>query len=210
MQSKIFSVLIATAIFISSVNFAFAETIPLISPTGNHIGEKPPLQYSIEYLDPKGITTVGPTGIIFAPFSDSATQDPTILPLRYFGSYPLYFTNSTMNFVVHLKNVSQRTYQNLLVTASQEFLNADGGWGAPFPSSYISDWSVDELKPEQYITLSGSLSIPDLSASGIDQTHLQILHWDGSGKAQENIGSGRVILDDSQAGIWCPLALNQS
>jgi len=105
-----------------------------------------------------------------------------------------------------LKNTGKRTYQNLLVIARQEFLNVDGDAGDPFPVlDAISDWLVDELRPNEEITLSGTMLIPNSGTSGIDQTHIQIIHWGNQGEANNGTSGGRIIIDDPQAGIWCPL-----
>ena len=175
----------------------------LTPKTGNHFGEIPPLDYRIEYLDAKGITTVNETGIDYGGFG----HENTILPEEYFHEYPLYFTGDTLRFAVHIKNVSKRTYKNLRVVTAQEFLNDEGGAGEPFPDSYLHDWFVRSLRPGEEDVLEGSMLIPNILSSGIDQTHLQILHWDSGGEDKKNVGSGRVIVDDPQAGIWCPKAL---
>lgn len=172
----------------------------LTSKAGNHLGEIPLLDYWIEYLDAKGITTVDETGIDYGGLG----HEDAILPERYFGEYPLYFTGNTLRFVVHIKNVGKRTYKNLRVVTAQEFLNIEGEAGEPFPDSYLHDWFVPELRSGDEIVLHGSMLIPNILSSGIDQTHLQILHWDNEGEDKKNVGSGRVIVDNPQAGIWCP------
>lgn len=184
---------------------AFASSFPY-EQTGKHIGDARDLEYEIEYLDPKGITTVSGAGIVYAPFVGSPTTDPeTILPEAYFGDYDLYFSGQAVEFVVHIKNTGKRTYKNLRAYARQELLNIDGGAGEPFPGIDVFAWDIDELRPGEEASLGGGFVIPNFPTSGIDQTHLQILHQDD--KDKKNTGPGRVIVDDPQAGIWCPLGV---
>ena len=185
-------------VFLALPALAFAGG--LTPKTGNHFGEIPTFDYLIEYLDTKGITTVDETGIDYGGFG----HENTILPEEYFHEYPLYFTGDTLRFAVHIKNVSKRTYKNLRVVTAQEFLNIEGGAGVPFTACYLHDWFVRGLMPGEEVVLEGSMLIPNISNSGIDQTHLQILHWDSGGEDKKNVGGGRVIVDDPQAGIWCP------
>ena len=42
---------------------------------------------------------------------------------------------------------------------------------------------------------------------GFDQTHVVIEHWAGENGAPTD-NSGRAIIDDPTAGIWCPPAAN--
>lgn len=185
----------------------FAETIyPLsFSHTGKHNGEVAPIEYTIEYHGSLGVTTASASGITYAPYGFWPTFEPTILPERYFRDYPLYFSGGTMAFTVHLKNTSDRTYRNLLVITAQEFLNTEGGVGVLFPGDAAHNWKVDRLGPGEELLLSGSLILPYFGSSGIDQTHLQILHFKEGNDPLEHIGAGRVILDAPQAGLWCPL-----
>ena len=175
---------------------------PASAQTGNHTGEQSPLQYRIEYLSPSGVTTADAGGITFTPFGCCVMHTDEILPARYFGDYPLYFTESVLHFRVVIKNNSHRTYRNLRVEATQEFLNTDGGVGVPIGSDPTSSWTVDKLGAFEELVLSGSFAIPSSGESGIDQTHLRILRGNERATDTEN---GEVILDDTQAGLWCPL-----
>lgn len=190
--------------------FAVAQSVsaeilmPLPAPSG-HKGEKPAIAYHVEYHDPLGVTTAGPTGILFAPFGYYPTFAPTILPERYFRTYPLYFAGGPFSFTLHLENVGKRTYRNLMVITAQEYLNTDGGAGVPFPGGAAHNWFVRKLGPGEHLALSGSLTLPTFGSSGIDQTHLQILHWEDDTAESDEVGKGRILLDDPQAGLWCPL-----
>lgn len=180
----------------------FGVLVPLFisAQTGNHFGEQKYLTYSIEYLNQLGVTQVSEAGIDFKPFGCCPSHQNTILPDRYFGSYPLYFTGITFHFRVIIKNDSPRTYRNLGVETFQEFLNIDGGLGRAMGENNKNVWFVEKLEPQKEIILEGEFAIPLISESGIDQTHLRISHW-----SNNNISKGQVILEDFQAGLWCPL-----
>lgn len=171
---------------------------------GRHAGEERFLEYSIEYLNPLGVTLVKASGITYKPFGHLSTHEDTVLPSAYFGSYPLYFSASTLYFRVHIKNIGKRTYKNLQVLARQEFLNTEGGWGEPFPEPNANSWLVDTLGPGQELVLDGSSYTPADAPSGIDQTHLQIIHLNRDKDADAPNGRGEIIIDDAQAGLWCP------
>jgi len=176
--------------------------------TGKHTGESSPFEYSIEYLNPLGVTIVDETGIFYDPFDFGSSHDEfTILPANYFGSYDLYFVGSTVQFRVHITNTGSRTYKNLLIRTQQELLNPLGGAGTPFPEPNDNEWFVRSLGPGKTVVLEGSVVPSGDIPSGIDQTHLQIIHLDNSSKAHERKGSGRILLDDPQAGLWCPLTI---
>lgn len=172
---------------------------------GNHSGEEPPFEYWVEYLNPLGVTTVDEAGITFAPFNSSPSFLADDIPEEYFGDYPLYFSGDTVNFRVHIKNLDRRTYRNLLVLVQQEFFNKDGGVGEAFGQPALNEWFIEELAPGQEVILKGSVKITGVSGSGLDQTHLQILHWPQNSPQTSINGGGQIILDDAQAGIWCPL-----
>ncbi len=87
------------------------------------------------------------------------------------------------------------------VIAVQEFLNVEGGAGTLFPEPNANVWEAPELLPDQELVFEGFSAIPN-GPSGLDQTHLQIIHLNGEDK--ENSG-GEIIVDDPQAGIWCPV-----
>lgn len=174
------------------------------SQTGKHYGEAKNLEYSIEYLDPLGVTIANETGITFLPFSGGQSFDPTVLPEQYFDEYPLYFSGGTLHFIVHIKNTGKRTFRNLLVKTAKEFLNTEGGTGEPFPENNTQEWFVENLLPGEKLELLGTFEIPNIQTSGIDQTHLQILHLGANEAGQGEGAPGRIIVDDPQAGLWCP------
>lgn len=168
--------------------------------TGNHFGEQKYISYRIEYLFPEGVTVVGENGIDF--ISECCTAHENIfLPDRYFGEYPLYFAGQTLQFRVVLKNEGRRTYRNLKVETFQEFLNPDGGKGEAMGEGNRHEWFLKKLGAGEEITLEGEFTIPLVGQSGIDQTHLRISHFTPSDKEK-----GEIILEDFQAGLWCPLA----
>ena len=189
------------AIFIvSQASFALAEGVKI----GNHYGEVENLQYSVKYLEPKGVTTVDDYGITFKPFFFVWSFLPEILPAKYFGDWPLYFAGETMNFKVYLKNTGKRTFRNLKIIAIQEFLNPEGGKGENIGDNNLTDWFLSYLGPGEEIIFDGTFEIPLVGESGLDQTHLLISHWkDGDNVSGDN--GGRIIVDDFQAGIWCPV-----
>lgn len=175
---------------------------------GNHWGEQRPLDYHIEYLDPPGITRVDETGITFIPSGGySSIYSDEILPEKYFGVYPLYFMGNVLSFKVAIKNNSQRTYRNLVIETYQEFLNIDGNQGVPIGDNNKNTWFIEKLGPGEEIVLSGEFAIPLIGGSGIDQTHLRISHWSTKDREERFDGQfekGQIILEDFQAGIFCP------
>lgn len=202
LQTIIFSCVLAITVTPLSVTAGFFD-----EKIGQHLGESKRFEYWVEYLNPLGITTVDATGITYNPFSFPSTKDEnTILPERYFAKYPLYFSNAPVSFLLHLKNTSKRTFNNLFVIVRQEQINTEGNSGEPFPSPNSSQWFIRTFSPGEETTLNGTVVVSDAVPSGIDQTHLQIIHWDNSNKQQTSKGAGRIILDDPQAGLWCPLS----
>jgi len=137
------------------------------------------------------------------PFGGVSHTDPTILPTRYFGDYALYFSGRAVRFNVIIKNSGARTFKNLRVVASQEYFNVEGLAGEPIGMPG-SEWFIPNLGGGEEISLAGMFAIPRGAASGLDQTHLQIFHWAGDGGEILHTGGGRLIVDDPQAGIWCP------
>jgi hypothetical protein len=197
MMKKIFLVLFATLTVMFAPMIASATVYPIV-PAASHKGEVPPIEYRIEYQSALGVTTVGGSGITYAPFGFVPTFEPTILPERYFGSYPLYFSNGPFTFTVHIKNIGKRTYRNLLVVTAQELLNTNGSAGVLFPGDAAHNWFVGELRSGEEVALSGTMHIPAFGSSGIDQTHLQILHWNGNAADIAHIGAGRVPFDSRE------------
>lgn len=204
-MNKILTVLFGISIlFLPSA--VLAETVYPLAPIGKHSGEISPIAYSIEYTGTLGVTTASAAGITYAPYGYYPTFEPTILPERYFGDYPLYFADGPFAFTIHLKNIGKRTYRNLLVITAQEFLNTNGDAGELFPGNAAHNWHVEKLGPGEQVALSGEMILPSFGSSGIDQTHLQILHWGEEGRTSDFLGAGRILLDAPQAGLWCPIS----
>lgn len=166
--------------------------------TGEHLGEQRYLSYRVEYLSPEGVTIVDGSGFTF--ISECCTTHENIfLPERYWGGYPLYFAGQTLQFRVILKNKGRRTYRNLKVETFQEFLNSDGGQGKPMGENNHHTWLVERLGAGEEIILEGTFEIPFAGESGLDQTHLRISHLTTGSREK-----GEIILEDFQAGLWCP------
>ncbi len=182
--------------------------------TRTHWGERKPLSYHIEYLDSSGITLVNENGIDFLMWGYHRIDFVNkILPEKYFGEYPLYFAGNLLYFKVIIKNDSQRTYRNLKIEAFQEFLNIDGGQGEPMGNNNQNIWFVEKLGPNQEIVLLGEFNISLINESGIDQTHLRISHWsinDREEKFDGQFEKGQVILEDFQAGLFCPMTVYEN
>ena len=178
---------------------------PIWHLMGNHIGDADPLSWTIEYYDEWGRTVVDASGGHF--YHDRCcggvrTDDPSwVYPERYYGQYKMYYIGTTMKYRITLTNTGLRSYENLRVVAIQEYLTNDGTWGEWISPDAAKDWYVAELRPGQTMVFEGDLYIPDGAHGGLDQTHLQVQHWDaGNGQT----GPGAVIIDDAQAAIWCP------
>lgn len=178
---------------------------PIRNQQGNHIGDSKPLSWKIEYLDEWGRTVVNGSGGTF--YHDRCcggymTTDPTwIYPQQYWGTYPMYYIGTTLRYRITLCNDTNRTYKNLRVVSIQEYFNPTGKVGERIGDDAAKDWYVAELRGGACVTLEGIFAIPDDGHGGLDQTHLQVQHWDkGKGKT----GKGAVIIDDTKAAIWCP------
>lgn len=170
--------------------------------TGNHFGEQKFLSYYIEHLSALGVTTVDGNGITYKPDAGGESHEDTILPAQYFGDYPLYFASGTMEFEVTIENIGPRTYRNLKIETFQEFLNIEGEMGEGIGDDNHNVWFIDRLGPGEEATFNGEFLIPRIGESGIDQTHLRISHQDSKGTEK-----GQVILEDYQAGLWCPVGV---
>ncbi len=195
---------IAVVVIILAGFIAGIAPVALAADAAWHRGEDPYLEYRIEYHEPQGVTTVDAAGIHYNPFFFWPSFEATILPERYFGDYPLFFAGDPLEFSVHLKNTGPRHFRNLYVAAGQELLNPEGRAGTPFPDTPIAAWRVRSLGPGETVALSARIErLPTGVPSGIDQTHLWIRHDDASGR-ETGAGPGRVIVDDPQAGLWCP------
>jgi hypothetical protein len=182
---------------------------PIDQLQGKHIGDGEPLSWKIEYLDAWGRTFVDAAGGHF--FHDRCcggfqTYDPSwIYPQQYYGQYPMYYFGTTMRYRITLTNNSNRTYNNLRVVAIQEYLTNDNTWGEWLTPDAAKDWYLPHLGGGESVTFEGTLylGVGSDTHGGLDQTHLQVQHWNPGGGIP---GAGSVIIDDAQANIFCPPA----
>lgn len=177
---------------------------------GQHIGELESIDYEIGYTNAIGFLTIDEDGCHYYSWNWSWST-PCNYDVKYYGTYAVYFSGSTITYQVTLRNVGKRTFRNLMVTARQEY-HEDleewnyAGWfsveqGDPLPGDSTDKWHVEELRPGEEIVLEGSYFAPTNTHPGLDQTHLQVQHW----FSQNGLGSmsdGRIILDDSTAGVY--------
>jgi len=197
--------ILAALLLASSVASASDLLGPIWHLQGKHIGDGEPLSWTIEYLDSWGRTVVDTNGGHF--YHDRCcgsfrTDDPSWnYSQQYWGLYPMYYIGTTMRYRITLCNNSNRTYENLRVVAIQEYLTEDGSWGERLGPDAAKDWYVRELAPHSCLVFEGTCRIMGDAHGGLDQTHLQVQHWNaGSGQP----GPGSVIIDDTHAAIWCP------
>jgi hypothetical protein len=73
--------------------------------------------------------------------------------------------------------------------------------GDPLPGSPELEWVVDRVKGGEEIVLKGSYYIPAGVAPGLQQIHLQIVHWY---QEEDEWSDGRIIIDDPTASLYCP------
>ena len=178
---------------------------PIWQLMGKHIGDADPISWTIEYYDEWGRTIVDASGGHF--YHDRCcggvrTDDPSwIYPPQYYGQYDMYYIGTTMKYRITLKNTGMRSYENVRLIAIQEYLTNDGTWGEWISPDAAKDWYIAELAPGKSMVFEGELYIPDGAHGGLDQTHIQLQHWD---PLKTNTAAGAVILDDAQAAIWCP------
>ena len=168
----------------------------------------PCLEYSVDYVDQADMTTVDSGGIHF--FTSGANPDRLItvpfnstyvLPQEDYGDYALYNRTTPVHFVIHITNMNQYAHGNVVVWATQEFHNTVTIWdhlgeldlfkGMPLGGDSTEYWNIGTLAPGQTITLEGYHYFIG-RGWGLDQTHLSI-----------SVG-GNVIVDDSEAGVYCP------
>jgi hypothetical protein len=196
---------------VAGASMAFASDLlgPIDHLQGKHVGDGEPITWNIEYLDEWGRTFVDAAGGHF--YHDRCcggfrTDDPSwVYPKEIWGQYPMYYIGTTMRYRITLTNNSPRSYVNIRVVAIQEYLTDDGTWGEWISPEAAKDWYVRELRGNQTMVFEGSLYIPWGAHGGLDQTHLQVQHWD-HGNAKP--GPGSVIIDDAHAAIWCPPELS--
>lgn len=189
---------------------AFGSASDLLGPIqhlqGRHIGDADPITWTIEYYDGWGRTFVDENGGHF--YHDRCcggfrTNDPSwVYAPQYWGQYVMYYIGTTMRYRIRLTNNGPRNYSNLRVVAIQEYLTQDGSWGEWLCPGAAKDWYLPSLDAGQTVVLESSMYIPwGESHGGLDQTHLQVQHWN---RGEGQPGAGSVILDDTHAAIWCP------
>lgn len=203
------------------------------------LGKGLKLEFTVTYLDPQGRTVADDQGIHYhhEVLSQQSgitpvwvTHESKILPEKYFGSYPLYYSGQTMRYQIRLSNTGNRSLKRITVVAIQEYLNASGEVGVRIGPDAVRDWFVPRLKKGESVTLEGSILIPVLGESGLDQTHIQVFksrkntddndngpaEGQDESERQESIHhnhghdenkADRLIFEEIQAGIWCPPGL---
>lgn len=166
---------------------------------GNHAGEADKIQARVEFLDPKGQTTTDAGGIHYN-VNGFVFSEPKVYPSWTYGvSYPLYFIGYTMNFKVHLTNLTSQGNKRfkVRVRALNHALETDGSLGVEIVPS--QEWVVESLAPGETRTVSGSVSIPDRPdiPSGLDVTKIRISHLNEG--SNEDAG-----LIKEELALWCP------
>lgn len=156
----------------------------------------------VKYFDTAGFTIVDPTGIYWYIKGKGVSKGNQKYPKAYwYDAYALYTVGSTMKYQVNIWNKRCRDYKNLRVIAIQEYLNPDGGDGKDLPGCSTDEWKVKKLSAKRIWRGWGTHEIIGGTASGLDQTHVQIQYWHPKWKW---CGKPYVLFDDPQAGIFCP------
>lgn len=188
--------------------------LPAAGGAGKHIGEARPLEIEVVYLDAPGILTIDERGATYYfprwnyTYLAGGSYDP-----QSFGVYPVYFIGQPIKFEVHIKNLSNRTYRNLKVVATQEYHLAEGAEdGQLMPGDSVEEWLVEKIGPEEKIVLRG-VAVPGWGTlPGLNQTHVQIFHWLNQARApleavvRGGSAPGRLFKDEPEAGLYCPPA----
>lgn len=191
------------------------------------------LEFDIAYLNAWGHTVADAQGLRF--YHDALSQqwgiqpplmsfDATLLPSRYWGSYPLYYGGQTMYYTVKITNTGHRKFKNITVVSIQEYLSPTGQVNARIGPDAVRDWFIPKLDRNESKTLFGSIDIPNLGQSGLDQTHIQVFRsgrhndeerqdeserYDASHHShghESPLLRDRLIYENIQAGVWCPPA----
>lgn len=179
---------------------------PIWHLKGKHIGYVDSLSWSIEYTGQWGRTVVSADGAVFYHdlcCGSAMTADPSwIYPEQYWGQYPMYYMGTDMHYRITLTNDDpNRTYRHLRLVSIQEYFSPEGEWGEWMGEDAAKDWYIPELKPGESVFFDGSFHIAPDGLPGLNQTHIQVQHWNG-GKGIP--GPGSVIIDDAKAALWCP------
>ncbi|HIH20807.1 TPA: hypothetical protein HA244_06070 [Candidatus Micrarchaeota archaeon] len=161
---------------------------------GQHSGEQNGISYSLVYDNPP----------LYLDFPDDG-----------YYRLPAFYLGSTMRYTITLMNTAKRTFEHLRVIGVQEYL--EGGivegqdWTEETMPTILSNglsqtFYVDELRPGQTVVLEGSFFVPFEAHPGLDRTRLLVLHWQPANANSANGGTGRVIVNDGFAGVYCPPA----
>lgn len=191
---------------------AFAPAVAAGGQRGKHTGDAAPLEYEIVYTDFPGILTIDESGATYYfPDWDWTCDAGGSYSEEHFGTYATYFVGQYMSFEIHLKNTSNRTYRNLKVISTQEYHFTEGAeYGTPLPGGSTQEWFVSELRGNEEIVLEGRAHVESSTLPGLDQTHVQVLHWVNGRQVPLNAqlkgarAEGRIFVNDQEAGIYCP------
>ncbi len=157
------------------------------------------LAIDVTFLSPAGKTVSDATGLTFITGGGSIHENK-VYDSSFWGTYPLYFVGTTMNFDVSLTNLKgkgkcgNKPIKKLEVDANSFVLGLDGSEGAAIGSP--SEWKVDELAPGQTVVFEGVVSI-GAQPSGLDVTRVRVYH----NKNKKNPQAG--LLKEHKA-VWCP------
>ena len=189
------------------------------------------MEFDVTYLNAWGRTVADEQGLHFFHDAQSElwgiapplmTSDPTVLPSQYWGSYPLYYGGQTMYYTIKITNTGHRKFKNLTVVAVQEYLSPTGQVNTRIGADAVRDWFIPKLDGRESKTLFGSIDIPNVGESGLDQTHIQVFRSARRNDDERQDGNERfeacrhhhgqespalryrLIYENIQAGIWCP------
>jgi hypothetical protein len=131
-------------------------------------------------------------------------SEPKVYPSQYWGTFPLYFVGTSMNFLIALTNTAAKGNKSFKVRieAVHRVLEASGALGAQLAPPQT--WTVESLAPGETKTLPGSAFIPydPNLPSGLDITKVRILHLN------EGANSDAGLIKESVA-VWCPPPVNK-
>lgn len=188
-----------------------------VALAGKHIGEVAQLEYEIVYKDDYGKLVIDESGETYYFNWGWTWHIPGDFPEELYGTYPVYFIGREIVYEIHLRNVGQRTFKNLMVVAAQEYLYVDSGdvsKGDPLPGESSQQWFVDELRAGDEVVLVGKYNAPRGTYPGLDRTHLKVMHWSNGNAAPLDVrmrqmnSKGRSFVDDGDAGVYCPPSIS--
>ncbi len=152
---------------------------------GNHYGELKNLEIKVVYKNPMFYTPEGLAG---------------------------YYIGMPMDYEVKIKNCSNRTYNNIEITAIQEYYDSgicNRWWwpyplqvtfnkGDPMPGDATQVWTNLTLRGNEELVLTDDYFCPMSACDGLDQTHVIIKHIN-NGKVES-----AIIYYNPECGIYCP------